>query len=153
MKDFYGNELALEDRVLLGGGSQSLREGIIEKITDKYVTVRIYRNYRGEQTRKKYYHAVTGKWINPYSHRVQESGYYNKETGEKLSWGQMSKNRHVTNPSGWGYRSEPNPDYVPEDMREYRDTIFADYVKEVNLKGGGVSIVYDSRCIAKLPIV
>jgi hypothetical protein len=151
MKDFYGNELTVGDRVLYGGGYAVVREGIIEKITDTYISIRPYRDAYGEKTRTKYYHEVTGKWIDPWYHQAQEAGNYHKETGEKVPWSNRNKFKNVPN-SGWGYKQEPNPDYVPEELVEWRDCVYKDYVKEVKLKGGYVSVIYNPGGIVKLPV-
>lgn len=152
MKDFYGKELAVGDKVLYGGGYSYLREGLIEKIADKYVSVRPYNSNGNDVTRTKYYHEVTGKWIDPYFHRKTEAGYYHKETGKLVPWEHQRTHFNQTKPGGWGYNSVPNPDYVPEELREYKRAEYKDYVKEIKLKGGTISVLYNSKGMVKLPV-
>lgn len=147
MEDFYGRELAAGDKVLYGSGYASVREGIIEKITDNYITVRAHRDGYGPKTRTRYYHEVTGKWIDPWFHKAQEPGYYHKETGEAIPYENQGQYLY----SGWGGRVE-NRNYVPADLREYRQATYKDYVKSVELKGGSVSVIYNPKGIIKLPL-
>ncbi len=148
MLDFYGKELSVGDKVLYGTGYAALKEGVVERINEDkgFISIRCYRSQNGVQSRVKYYNELTGKWINPWHHRAQEAGSYHKETGLKLTSAQVSKYTYGNN----YYERSPNPEYVPEELREWRDTEYKDYVKEVELRGGYISVIYNSKGIVKL---
>jgi hypothetical protein len=153
MLDFYGKELEVGDKVFYGSGYAAIKEGFVEKICveREYISIRPYRDKSGEVSRVKHYHAVTGKWINPYDHQKVEAGYYHKETGNRLQYNWRNKTRYKTGTRGWNsMETEDNPYYVPEELAEYKSTVFKDYVKELKLKGGYVSVLYDSKGIVKL---
>jgi hypothetical protein len=159
MKDFYGNVLAVGNDVLYGDGYSSIRQGIIEKIVpNDYVSIRETKNSHGPKTRTKYYHSVTGKWIDPYYHAEKPAGYYHKETGEQVT--DEQRRQFINNTSypynAWDWAAKTNritnPDYVPPELLEWRSIVYKDYVKSVELDGGAVSVLRNSKGIIKLPI-
>lgn len=149
MKDFYGNELTPGDRVIFATKSM-FGEGIyLREHKSGTVTVRPVKGKDGRKlTRKKYYHAVEGRFIDPYLHIKEKAHYIHIDTGEKLTHSQLFQYNYSPPGSRTSFSwREENPDFVSHDKRKYIPDEYEDYVRELELDGGYTVLVRNGSLI------
>lgn len=141
MKDFNDIDLAEGDNVIYAtstGASARLRKGVVTKIhPNGLLSIRPLSGSNGQKyTRTVYLNTRTGQLVDPSFHVKKESHWVFKDTGREV----LQENLYNYGDVG----------YVPREDRKWVSSTFQDYLMEITIPGGYVSVIQGGSAVVKL---
>lgn len=143
MQDFNGVELAENDTVIYatlhGSGSTRMRKGTVTKVhPNGLISIRPTHGPNGQEyTRTITIDTRTGRVVDPFKHLEHDSHYINKDTGERI-------------PDNIAYLGSWHKDHIPSNKKEWVQMKFKDYLQEVIIPGGTVSVIHNGGRVIKI---